>query len=142
MVFAARAADDIKEHLPTPELMHPVAEPNGLGVADPTGGGRAPPDHGAPMSAWCATRRVSAGRSPRSTRSPRATRSMRFRNMLTTAKLIAAAALMRTESRGGHYRSDFPEPDPAWRHRTFITLDDAERIAGGGAVEHRVAVGA
>ena len=67
---------------------------------------------------------------------------MRFRNMLTTAKLIAAAALMRTESRGGHYRSDFPEPDPAWRHRTFITLADAERIAGGGAVEHRVAVGA
>ena len=55
---------------------------------------------------------------------------MRFRNMLTTAKLIAAAALMRTESRGGHYRSDFPEPDPAWRHRTFITLADADAHRG------------
>ena len=55
---------------------------------------------------------------------------MRFRNMLTTAKLIAAAALARTESRGGHYRSDFPSRDPAWRHRTFITLADAERDRG------------
>jgi L-aspartate oxidase len=68
--------------------------------------------------------------------------SMRFRNMLTTAKLIAAAALARTESRGGHYRSDFPEPDEGWRHRTFLTLADAERIADGAEAAPRVAVGA
>jgi L-aspartate oxidase len=37
------------------------------------------------------------------------------RNMLTTAQMIAKAALWRRESRGGHYRSDFPESDPAWR---------------------------
>jgi L-aspartate oxidase len=49
--------------------------------------------------------------------------------MLTTAKLVAAAALARTESRGGHYRADFPDSDPAWQHRTFMTLADAERIA-------------
>ena len=29
-------------------------------------------------------------------------------NMLTTAKLITAAALVRTESRGAHFRSDYP----------------------------------
>ena len=58
------------------------------------------------------------------------TRSTRFLNMLTAAKMIAAAALARTESRGGHYRSDFPEADPVWQHRTFMTLSDADRIAG------------
>ncbi len=45
-------------------------------------------------------------------------------NMLTTARLIAASALMREESRGAHYRSDFPTPDNAFASRTFITLDD------------------
>ena len=33
-----------------------------------------------------------------------------------TARLIARAALRRTESRGGHYRSDFPQRDDIhWR---------------------------
>ena len=44
-------------------------------------------------------------------------------------ELIAAAAYAREESRGGHYRTDFAEPRAAWRHRTFITLKEATRIA-------------
>lgn len=44
-----------------------------------------------------------------------------FRNMTATATLIAAAALQREESRGAHYRSDFPEPASAAR-RSRITL--------------------
>ncbi len=35
----------------------------------------------------------------------------RFGNMLSTAKLIAAAALQREESRGAQFRSDYPTPD-------------------------------
>ena len=31
------------------------------------------------------------------------------------ALLVARAALFRTESRGAHFRSDFPRADPAWR---------------------------
>ncbi|WP_420858486.1 L-aspartate oxidase [Marivivens marinus] len=48
-----------------------------------------------------------------------------FHNMTATATLIAAAALMREESRGGHFRDDFPTPDPAQASRTRITLTDA-----------------
>jgi L-aspartate oxidase len=38
-------------------------------------------------------------------------------NMAETAHLIASAALMRQESRGGHYRRDFPRPKNKWRGR-------------------------
>jgi len=53
----------------------------------------------------------------------------RFRNALTAARMIAAGALARTESRGGHFRSDYPDHDPAWRHRTYMTLSEAEATA-------------
>ena len=56
-------------------------------------------------------------------------RTPRMWNMLAAARLVAAGALARTESRGGHYRSDFPEADPAWRHRTFMTLAEADATA-------------
>lgn len=38
-------------------------------------------------------------------------------NLVQTARLIVAGALRRTESRGGHYRSDYPRPKSAWRGR-------------------------
>ena len=52
-----------------------------------------------------------------------------------TAKLMAAAALQREESRGGHYREDFPEESAKWKKRTFITLEAATEIAGNMNVE-------
>ena len=39
------------------------------------------------------------------------------RNMVETARLIAEAALLRRESRGGHYRSDFPHAKRDWRQK-------------------------
>jgi L-aspartate oxidase len=40
----------------------------------------------------------------------------RQRNLVTVARLIARAALRREESRGAHFRADFPErDDPRWR---------------------------
>src|SRR5579875_1844722 len=40
--------------------------------------------------------------------------------MYMTASLITEAALSRTESRGGHYRSDFPYEDENWRKKIII----------------------
>jgi len=38
-------------------------------------------------------------------------------NMLQTAQLVAAAALLRKESRGGHYRADYPRANKVWKGR-------------------------
>lgn len=42
------------------------------------------------------------------------------RNLVQAAKLIAKAALFRKESRGGHYRSDYPQKKPEYESMTLI----------------------
>jgi L-aspartate oxidase len=49
-------------------------------------------------------------------------------NMTATATLIAAAALSRRESRGAHFRSDFPAPAGEAGVRSFLTLAQAADI--------------
>jgi L-aspartate oxidase len=49
-------------------------------------------------------------------------------NMTAAAKLVAAGALARKESRGGHWRTDHPQTAKTGS-RSFMTLADAERIA-------------
>ncbi len=43
-----------------------------------------------------------------------------FKNMFITGNLIVKAALKRTESRGGHFRRDFPETKKYWRKKHII----------------------
>jgi L-aspartate oxidase len=64
------------------------------------------------------------------------------RNLLGIGRLVAAAALARRESRGGHYRSDFPKPDPDWQHRQFLTAgpDGSAVFEASGTPEKRMAM--
>ncbi len=43
-----------------------------------------------------------------------------LRNMLLTGRLIVNAAIQREESRGGHFREDFPQERESWRGRHII----------------------
>ncbi|MEK6205738.1 MAG: L-aspartate oxidase [Amylibacter sp.] len=51
--------------------------------------------------------------------------STNFDNMLAAATLIAAAAYNRHESRGGHYRTDYPDKDENLQRRIEITYAEA-----------------
>ena len=53
-------------------------------------------------------------------------------NVALVGWMIAAAARNRRESRGGHYRTDYPSERNGWRRRQFVTLESL-RDAGGGA---------
>lgn len=48
-----------------------------------------------------------------------------FANMLTSSMLVTRAALERTESRGAHYREDYPQRDDAvWRKHLLQRRED------------------
>jgi L-aspartate oxidase len=48
--------------------------------------------------------------------------SYELNNLVLTARLMTEAALIREESRGAHFRTDFPQPSPDWlKHIIFKT---------------------
>ncbi|MFQ6539889.1 MULTISPECIES: L-aspartate oxidase [Aphanothece] len=52
---------------------------------------------------------------------------------LVLAELLIEAALFRVESRGGHFRTDAPAPQPFWRvHTTQMLASSIRTIAVGG----------
>ncbi len=61
-----------------------------------------------------------------------------LRNMLMVSEAVASSALLRTESRGGHTREDYPTLDAEWRHR--VLRSRCPRIPGDDPVVPHVAV--
>ena len=56
-------------------------------------------------------------------------RARQTKNMAIAALMIAAAALARTESRGAHARSDYPDLDPRQARRSRFVLAQARALA-------------
>jgi len=63
------------------------------------------------------------------------------RNLLEVARLVASAALLREESRGAHWRSDHPAPDPSAARRTVATAAELERAVAARASRPRSLAG-
>jgi L-aspartate oxidase len=49
-------------------------------------------------------------------------------NLLTLGLLTVHCALERTESRGAHFRRDFPQPDPRWLLHSGISREGYQKI--------------
>ena len=53
-------------------------------------------------------------------------------NLLEVGSLMITAARLRTESRGSHYREDYPSVDPQWSGPIMIRRGDQGCIAQPG----------
>ncbi|MBE9523170.1 MAG: hypothetical protein IME95_08265 [Proteobacteria bacterium] len=55
------------------------------------------------------------------------TKYLELRNMLRLSEMVCRAALLRTESRGAHYRTDYPEEDnDNWLKNILIRKQGSE----------------
>lgn len=124
LVFGARVADDVRGHLaagamrglpPAPERFASPAPPHVLRGAMSRDVALERNEDGLRHALGVIARLETTSAEPA------------LLNMTAAAKLVTAAALARTELRGGHWRSDYPQTTDATR--TFMTLADAERIA-------------
>jgi L-aspartate oxidase len=110
MVLQPSSQDDIyagKVEIPTlPELQKLMWEKVGL-TRDAAGLG----DALLPLNSWevLLSETVSTERA-----------QLELKNLVTLGRLMVIAALTRTESRGAHYRRDYPALDPAWKKHITI----------------------
>jgi L-aspartate oxidase len=134
VVFAARIAADIKWLIPQPETRElPAVEPDLFFDADRPAAGEAALR--TLMQRNVGVIRTGTGLAHALAELAVVERSENaaLRNMATAGLLIAASAFARAESRGGHYRSDFPKTDAAQARRSYITLGEARAIAARAA---------
>lgn len=57
--------------------------------------------------------------------------SLETANLLQLGRLLTLAALTREESRGAHFRDDFPHPSPAWAYSLIYTQSGSVGVRSG-----------
>lgn len=62
------------------------------------------------------------------------------RNFVTLANLVATAALWREESRGGHFRTDFPEQREEWKFHSI--QEEGKEIRSAARMDFHDSAGA
>ena len=128
LVFAARIGDDLADALPTPG--EPVEPAGPTVLLDPS----VRADIGRTMTRGAGVLRTAeslevtakelaelAGRTA-TTASPAAWEAT---GLLAVAGALVAAAERRQETRGAHWREDFPDPDDAWLGHLVTTIPDS-----------------
>ena len=125
LVFGARVAEDVKDQILPGEMRGLPPAPLGLALPAPPHALRAT------MSRHVGLERSAEGLGETLTMVERLERNASgdLLNMLAAARLVTAAALARTESRGAHWRSDFQQTAKTGA-RSFLTLDEARRMTG------------
>jgi len=124
LVFAPRVAADIRARAPGPVRGAPATLAAAPDRADPAEFARLR----ALMTAEVGVVRDEAGLGRardefRRLRHRAAATSRRLADAALVAELVAAAALARRESRGGHFRADWPEPTAAYARRSRTVPD-------------------
>lgn len=140
VVFAARIAEDIQGLMPTPRATHWAEMDEAIGLPS-----RRNVEERDAISVLRETmsRNVGVVRSEESlkqalrdiTRVEKVCVRESIKNMMLAGRIVATAALLRTESRGGHCRSDYPNEDAAQQHRSYMTLADVNEISRSIAQE-------
>ncbi|HZI98724.1 MAG TPA: L-aspartate oxidase [Actinomycetales bacterium] len=138
LVFAHRIADDVSSRLGAGELAQAEAVERPGRAALVPAASRVAVQRAAssgPGVVRCAEGLQTAASAlaavPTSTGAPEpATAEWETTNLHQVATALTHLAALRTETRGGHLREDFPDADDArWRVRQVVTLDDDSRLA-------------
>lgn len=135
VVFGARVANDIRNLLPNDRIGHfvvPHRIPGSGRAADTASRQEALKALRSIMTKYVGVQRSGKGLKTALAKlkalSALSANDRVLSNMLLAARLIAAAALLRKESRGGHYRTDYPRTNPRLAHRTFLTLTELDAL--------------
>jgi L-aspartate oxidase len=138
VVLGARVADDIGR-LVTPEAAHPIAKTYRTGPDRPLDIVRRTrliarlrrtmsEDVGVVRDGAGLTRALSVVREI----GEEAADDRTVVNMALASEIITGSALLRTESRGAHFRSDYPAPQRALQHRSAVSLREIRALGARG----------